>query len=392
MALPVWRAAVGGASPIRAVPSSNFCENAFPEAMLMRFGFILSILAGAIFSSSAMAQTEPSSGPYSVILTDKVGGAGGWDYVYADSIGRRLYIPRSGRGTGRVAVYDLDSLEPVGEIANTNGVHGVAVDPKSRHGFASCSPVIMFDTTTLKPITTIHVDGGPDGILFDPATDQVFVFSHRQPNATVLNAADGSVVGTINFGGAPEEAASDGAGHIYVDIVDRDNVAVVDAKSLKVTAHYDMGGKGGSPAGLALDAKNHILFAFCRNPATVVILSADSGQIITSLPIGNGVDAAEFNPDTMEAFSSQGDGTLSVIKENSPTDFAVEQTVVTKPGARTSTLDRKNGRIILVTAEMLRPATRAATGPGTRPTGGGEGGFRRGRMVPDSFTILVVGR
>jgi hypothetical protein len=344
-----------------------------------------------MIASIASAQTQPSGGPYSVILTDKVGGVGGWDYVYADSNARRLYIPRTGKGTGRVTVFDLDTLQPVGEIADTNGVHGVAIDPKSGHGFVSCNPVVMFDAATLKPIATVRVDGRPDGILLDPATQHVFIFSHRAPNATVLNAADGSIVGTIDLGGSPEQAASDGAGHIYVDIEDGDNVAVVDANTLKVTAHYDLGGKGGGPGGLALDAKNHILFAFCHDPQTAVILNADTGQIITSLPIGKGVDAAEFNPDTLEAFSSQGDGTLTVIKETGPTDFAVEQTVQTKPSARTSTLDTKNGRIILIGADMLPPSTQPATQP-SASGGGGEGTSRRGRMVPDSFTIIVVGK
>ena len=211
----------------------------------------------------------------------------------------------------------------VGGEGGTNGVHGVAVDPKSKHGFTSSKPVVMFDTQTLATIKTIAVDGNPDGILFDPATSRVFVLSHRAPNATVINSADGSVVGTIDLGGAPEQAVSDGIGQVYVDIEDRDNVAVVDAKSLKVSAHHDVAGKGGGPGGLAMDSKNHILFVFCHNPHTAVILNADDGKIITTLPIGNGVDAGEFNPSTMEAFSSQRDGTLTVIKENSPTSFQV---------------------------------------------------------------------
>jgi DNA-binding beta-propeller fold protein YncE len=203
----------------------------------------------------------------------------------------------------------------------------------------------------------------------------------------VINAADGSVAGTIDLGGQPEEAASDGNGHIYIDLEDKDAVAAVDAKTMKLTATYDLGGKGGGPGGLAMDAKNHILFSFCHDPQTVVILNADDGKIITSLPIGNGVDAAEFNPDTMEAFSSQGDGTLTVIKENSPTDFVVEQSV--------TTLDSKTGQIYLITADMAAPATRpAADAPagGQAAPGGGRRRGGRGQMVPDSFTILVVGK
>src|SRR5207249_65384 len=165
----------------------------------------------------------------------------------------------------------------------------------------------------------------------------IYVFSHSAPNATVLDAKDGSVFGTIDLGGAPEQAASDGQGHLYVDLEDKDQVAVVDVKTLQVTAHYDFGGKGGGPAGLALDAKNHILFAFCRKPQTCVVLNADDGKIITTLAIGAGTDGGGFNPATMEAFSSQRDGTLTIIKENSPTSFEVEQTVQTKQGAKTCT-------------------------------------------------------
>ena len=337
--------------------------------------------------ASGSAQETSTDQPYKVMRTDKVGGPGGWDYVYADAEGRRLYIPRSGGrgGPGRVTVFDLDTLKPTGEVHDTNAVHGVAVDPKSGHGFTSSKPVVMFDTKTLATIKTIDVQGNPDGILFDPATQHVFVLSHRTPNATVINAADGAVVGTIDLGGAPEQAASDEHGHVYIDIENKDNVAVVDAKTLKVTAHYDLAGKGGGPGGLAIDAKNHILFVFCHNPHTAVILNADDGHIITTLPIGDGVDAGEFNPNTLEAFSSQRDATLTVIKEKSPSEFIVEQTVQTKPGARTSTLDTRTNRVFLVTAEQApAPAQPAEGGQGRR------GG--RGQMVPDSFTILVVGK
>jgi DNA-binding beta-propeller fold protein YncE len=199
----------------------------------------------------------------------------------------------------------------------------------------------MFDAKTLMPIKTIDVQGNPDGHFFDPFNRRVYILSHAVPYVTVIDAKDGSIVGTIDVGGMPEQAASDGRGHIYIDIEDKDNIAVVDAKTLTVTAHYDVAGKGGTCAGLALDAKNHILFAACRNPANMVILNADDGKIITTLPIGNLCDGVVFNPKTMEAFSSQGDGTLTVIKENSPTSFVVEQTVQTMPSAKTMTLDRR---------------------------------------------------
>jgi len=344
---------------------------------MRRFGLI-ALAAGIVLVASLGVSQQP--GPYRVIKTAKVGGAGGFDYVYADEAGRRLYIPRTG-ATPRITVYNLDTLEFVGEVPNANA-RGAAVDAKSNHGFGSSKPVVMWDAKTLATIKTIEVEGGPDGILADPFNGRVWVFSHRAPNATVINGADGSVVGTADLAGAPEQAVTDGKGHLWVDIEDKDNVAAVDAATMKATAHYDLGGKGGGPGGLALDAKNHILFAACHNPATMVILNADNGKILDALPIGTGVDGAVFNPNTMEAFSSQGDGTLTVIKENSPTSFVVEQTVQTMRGAKTLTLDGKTNHILLIAAEYGAPTT--------PPKEGGRAG--RGPMVPDSFTILMVGK
>jgi hypothetical protein len=281
-----------------------------------------------------------------------------------------------------VLVFNLDTLESVGEISKASA-RGAAVDPKSGHGFCSSKPVVMWDTKTLATIKTIDVQGNPDGILFDPFNDRLWVFSHSAPNATVINAADGTVVGTVDLGGAPEQAVTDSKGPLWVDLEDKDQVAAVDAKTLAVTAHYDLAGKGKAPAGLGFDVKNHILFIGCGDtPQTMVIMNADNGNIITALPIGNGVDGALFNPATMEAFSSQRDGTLTVVKENSPTSFVVEQTVQTKTGAKTLTLDTKTNQILLITAEYGPPPT--------PPPAGGRGG--RAPMLPDSFQILVVGK
>ncbi|MBV9550622.1 MAG: hypothetical protein JO256_13220 [Alphaproteobacteria bacterium] len=341
----------------------------------------------ALALAGAQAQPAPAAGPYSVVKTATVGGEGGFDYVYADVAGRRLYVPRSGQGPlGRISVYDLDSLQPVGEIAGFNG-HGAAVDPRSGHGFATSKPVAMWDTKTLAPIKSIDVQGNPDGILFDAFNQRVYILSHGAPNMTVINSVDGSVVGTIDLGGAPEQAVTDGAGHIYVDIEDKGQVAVVDARTMAVTARYDLGNPGLTPAGLAFDARNHILFAACRNPASMVILNADTGKILATLPIGTGTDGATFNPATMEAFSSQGDGTLTVIKENSPTSFAVEQTVQTKVGAKTLTLDTKTNRILLITAEFAPPPA-----PANPPPAGGRGRGGRGPAIPGSFSIIAVGK
>jgi DNA-binding beta-propeller fold protein YncE len=335
--------------------------------------------ATVLFSCISRAEHTPVAGPYKVLKATKVGGEGGFDYVYADVAGRRLYVPRLGP-SGRITVFDLDTLKAVGEIAGVSA-HGVAVDSKSHHGFGSSQPVAMWDSKSLTKIKTIDVEGGPDGIMNDPFNDRIYVFSHRAPNATAIDAKNGSVVGTIDLGGAPEQAVSDAKGHLYVDLEDKGSIAVVDAKTLKVTTTYDLQGKGGTCAGLAIDVKHRILFAACRNPQTMVILKADDGKILETLPIGSGTDGAVFNPKTMEAFSSQGDGTLTIVKENSPTSFVVEQTVQTSPHAKTLTLDTRTNQIVLIHSEFTPPPP---TPPGERPA--------RGQMVPGTFSILVVGK
>jgi DNA-binding beta-propeller fold protein YncE len=348
---------------------------------ILKFNCLL-FLSGTI-TSVFIGPPLSAAEPYKVLKTTQTMGTGGIDYVYADNDNRRLYVPRG----SQVLVFDLDSLKSVGAIPNARA-RGVAVDPKSQHGFCSSSPVVMWDAKTLETVKTIEVQGRPDGILFEPMTERIYVFSHSQPNATVIDGKEGSVVGTIDLGGAPEQAASDGQGHLYVDLEDKDNIAVVDVKTLKVTAHYDLNGKGGGPGGLGLDVKNHILFAMCHEPQTCVVINADDGKILTTVPIGRGTDGGGFNPSTMEAFSSQGDGTLTIIKENSPTSFEVEQTVQTKPRAKTCTLDTKNNQIVLIAVE---PAPAAA---GTTPEtpAGDQAGRRQRGGGPGLLDILVVGR
>lgn len=344
----------------------------------MRFSRLLLSFTVLAIAAAASAGEAADGGPYKVIKTGKVGGAGGFDYVTADSDGRKLYVPRG----NRVVVYDLDSLTQVGEIPDTKGVHGVAIDPATGHGFASSNPVVMFDTKELKTIKSINVEGGPDAILFDKATDHVMVMSHRQPNVTVISSKDGSIVGTIDLGGQPEQGASDEQGKVYINLEDKSKVAVVDSKANKLIATYDLAGKGEGPSGLGFDAKNHVIFSFCHNK-TAVILNADDGKILATLPIGSGVDAGAFNPATGEAFSSQRDGTLTVIKETSPTSFEVEQTVQTKTGAKTCSLDTKTNQVYLITADFKPPPADAQENGRRR---------RRGEMIPDSFTVLVVGK
>jgi DNA-binding beta-propeller fold protein YncE len=358
------------------------------------------ILMGAIVftAASGSAQQPSSSGPYKVLKTARVGGEGGFDYIYADVDGRRLYIPR--RATpelpvGRITVFNLDTIEPVGEIPDTGG-NGVAVDPKSGHGFSSSKPVSMFDTKTLKLIKKIDVGAAqPDGILFDAFNERVYIFSHPTKDATVIDAKDGTVLGTIDLGGVPEQAVADGKGNLWAVMQDPEgSVTAVDVKTMKATAHYPFGDKGGGCNGLALDMKNHVLFAACArsgNPPAqppqpqMVILSAETGKILTTLPLAGGSDGAQFNPTTMEAFSSHGNGTLTIVKEKSPTSFEVEENLQTMNGARTLTFDSKTNHILTMSVERgpMPPA------PATPPAGGRP---PQAPMIPGSFSILVIGK
>ena len=330
-----------------------------------------------------LAQSSSGSGPYKVLKTAKAGGEGGYDYIFADVKARRLYVPRGGQ-TGRLTVFDLDTLESVGTIPNVSA-GGATVDSKSHHGFSTTKPITMWDARTLKVIKTIEVEGRPDGILTDPYNARVWVLSHQPPHATIIEAKTGTIIKTLDLGGAPEQAVSNGKGTIYVNIADQANIAVVDAKSLTVTAHYDMSSKGTGGSGLAFDAKNHILFAYYRQPSpVVVVVNAVKGDIITTLPTGAGVDTVAFNPTTMEAISAENGGTMTFIKENSPTDFIVEQTLPTMVGAKTLALDTKTSHLLTMAAEFGAPAPDAKPGPAGRPP--------RGPMIPDSFSILMIGK
>src|ERR1700690_759561 len=347
------------------------------------------LLGIGLLASNVLAQD--SATPYKVLDTTKLMGTGGIDYVYADNDGRRVYVPR---GTNTY-VFDLDTHQYIGTITNISG-HGVAIDTKTHHGISSSNPLGMFDTETMQKIKTIDVSGRPDGILLEPFTGKVFIFSHEAPSITMIDPKDGTVTGTIDVGGAMEQAQSDGQGKLYVDAEDEKKIAVVDLKTMKVVTKYDLGDGAGEPGGLGLDVKNHILFAMCADPNVCVVLNADDGKVLTTLPLGNGTDGGGFNPATMEAWSSQRDGTLTIIKESSPTSFAVEQTVQTKQGSKTCSLDAKNNVIVLVCTERAPQAAGAAPTPAptpaaaNAPAGQRRGG--RGGGGPGNLDVLFVGR
>jgi glutamine cyclotransferase len=341
-----------------------------------------------LFAANVLAQD--SNIPYKVLDTTQLMGNGGIDYVYADNDGRRVYVPRG----GSTFVFDLDSHKYIGSITNAGG-HGVAIDTKTHHGFSSAPKIAMFDTETMQKIKDIDVQGRPDGILLEPLTDRVYIFSHQAPSITVIDPKDGTVVGTVDVGGAMEQAQSDGQGKLYADVEDEKKIAVVDVKTLKVITKYDLGDSAGEPGGLGLDVKNHILFAMCANPNVCVVVNADDGKVLATLPLDGGTDGGGFNPATMEAWSSQRNGTLTIIKESSPTSFAVEQTVQTKTGCKTSSLDTKNNRIVLICTERLPQAAPATNAPAPAPATNAPAGQRRGgggRGGPGNLDVLWVGR
>jgi len=369
----------------------------------------LVLIAAVLTASSQLTLAQapaPQDGPYKVIKSARVGGEGGWDYIYANAEVRKLFIPRGATRAvpatdttpevaaipERLTIFDLDTLKPLGEISGIGG-NGAVVDAKVNHGFTSDHPkVSMFDTNTMTLIKSIDVGTAarPDGIYFDPFNEHVYVFSHPTKDATVIDAKDGTVLGTVDLGGTPEQGVGDGKGMLYDVMQDAvGGVAVVDVKTMKTITHYSFVDKGGCN-GLAIDAKNEILFAACSRPQpTMVIMSAKDGKIITTLPLAGGSDGAVFNPATMEAFSTGGNGTMTVVKENSPTSFVVEQNVQTMNGARTITLDTKTGHLFTMSQERGAPPAPAPAAAGAPPAGGRG---PQGTTVPGSFTILMVGK
>jgi len=396
----------------------------------MRRHALLFIVMAALSSAAGLAFQAGTAGPYKVLKTAKVGGEGGTDYIFADTVGRRLYITRGATQAQaatetrpavaafdkRLTIFDLDTLEPVGTIPGVGG-NGATVCPKTGHGFTSDHPQpSMFDVKAMTLIKTIGVPAGfsADGIYCDNSNDHVYIGSHPTKTMLVVDARDGAVLAHIDLGGVPEQSIGDGKGTVYQVLQDRPGgVAVIDGKTMKVTATYPLGDHGGCN-GLALDVKNQILFAACaavgpapargtpgqpapaaappdpsaRPPQRFVILSAKDGKILARLPLAGSSDGAVFNPATMEAFSSQGNGTMTIIKEKSPTSFEPVQDLKTWPtnGARTLAFDPRTNHLFAMASETAPPPPPP---PGATPPPGGRGG--RGSVIPGSFTIIVIG-
>jgi DNA-binding beta-propeller fold protein YncE len=328
----------------------------------------------AILLAGMAAAAAPG---YHLINTYKLGGEGGWDYLTIDSSARRLYISR---GT-HVIVIDADSGKQVGEIADTPGVHGIALAPEFNRGFVSNGregTVSIFDMQTLKTLSKVKVGENPDAILYDPATKRVFTFNGRSHDSTAIDAEKGTVVGTIKLEGKPEFAVSDGKGGVFVNIEDKNQVDSLDPNKLEVKANWPLAGCE-EPSGLAMDRKNRRLFSGCEK--LMAIVDADSGKVVSTQPICEGVDATAYDDETKLAFASCGDGKLTVIQEESPDKFSVAENATTQPGARTMALDPKTHQVYTVTAKFGPPP--AATADNPRP---------RRSIEPDSFVVLVLGK
>jgi DNA-binding beta-propeller fold protein YncE len=319
-----------------------------------------------------------ASSDYAVTNKYTLGGEGGWDYLTWDAAGQRLFITR---GT-HVIVVDAASGKQTADIPGTNGVHGVALAPELGKAFISDgreNKVTVVDLQTLRATGTIDVGNTPDAIAYEPKTKRVFTFNARGQDSTAIDAASGKVLGAIPVGGKPEFAVADGKGRLFVNNETTAELLELDPQALTVKNRWPMKGCE-EPSGLALDAKHEILFAGCGNKV-MAIVDAKKGQLITTEPIGAGVDGVAFDPGTGNAISSNGEGNLTIVHEDSPAKFTVVQTVPTQRGARTVTLDPKTHRIFTVTAEFGPPPAATADNPRPRPT-----------MVPGSFVLLVIER
>ena len=300
-----------------------------------------------LLSSSLFAAPAPSGG-YSVVKKIPIPGTGSWDYLTVDEAARRLYVSH---GT-QVEVIDIDSLSVVGSIPKTMGVHGIAIAPEQGRGFISdgqTSTVTVFDLKTLKPLTEVPSGQKPDAIIYDPATQRVFAFNGGSNNATAINAGTATVAGTVDLGGGPEFAAADGNGYVFNNLEDESLVLKINSRDLKVEQRWPTS-PCSSPSSMAMDRANRRLFVGCRSKV-MAVLNADTGKVITTLPIGEHVDATAFDQESKLIFNSNGEGTISVIHEDSPDKYTAVETVKTAPRAKTMALDPKTHRLFLSTAE-----------------------------------------
>jgi DNA-binding beta-propeller fold protein YncE len=342
-------------------------------AMHHRLGAGLMIAAVAVGAPAARAED------YKVLQKATLGGEGGWDYITVDPAAHRLYIARA----TRVMVVDADTLEPLGEIPDTAGVHGVAVVPNLGRGFTSngrAGTATVFDLKTLAKVGEVKTGENPDAILYEPKSGRVLTFNGRSHDATVIDPRAGASAGTIALGGKPEAAVYDEKGTVFVNIEDTSEIAALDPVAMKVKARWPLS-PCTEPSGLAIDRAHRRLFAACDNKMMAVV-DADSGKVVATPAIGEGTDGAAFDADRQLAFSTNGrDGTLTVVREAAPDKFEIVQTLPTARSARTVALDPVTHRVYTVAAQFGPAPSPTAEQPRPRPP-----------VLPGTFQVIVVGR
>ncbi|MDB4911926.1 MAG: hypothetical protein JWO39_2749 [Gemmatimonadetes bacterium] len=333
----------------------------------------------ALLVAAAVQLAAQSAAPYHQIASYTLGGDGGWDYLTLDTVYHRLFVARN----DRVMVIDQSSGKLLGEIPGLHRTHGVALDYHSQHGFVTASgdsSVTMFDLATLKVLGAAKAGAGADALIFDEGSGHAFSFNGSGNSATVIDGRTGKSVATIPLGGSPEFAVSDGMGKVFVNLEDSSAVVEIDARANRVTRRWSLA-PCESPSGLAIDIAHHRLFSGCENKM-MAISDYGAGKVLSTAPIGSGVDADRFDPGTGLAFSSNGEGSITVVHEDSPEKFSVAQTIATAPGARTMELDHASHRLYTVTAKF-GPVPEHATPDNPR---------RRPPILPNSFVLLVLGQ
>lgn len=341
---------------------------------------LLLLTASLVVVGAVRAAPQGTAGVsgYHLIRRLKLGGTGGWDYLIVDQATHRVFISR---GT-HVMVVDPENDKVIGDIPDTQGIHGIALAAEFNKGFTSngrTATSTIFDLASLKTRGEVATGKDPDAILYDPSSKRIFTFNGDANNATAIDANDGKVAGTVPLGGGPEFAAADGKGHVFVNLEDKSQLVKFDSKTLKVENTWPLA-PCESPSGLAIDAKHEILIVGCHNKM-MVFVDGNSGKVNGTVPIGQGVDANRFDPGTGLAFASCGDGTLTIAHEDAPDKFSLVETITTQRGARTMALDESNHNFYLITAEFGTTPVATPENPRPRPT-----------TVPDTFTLLIYGR
>ena len=338
---------------------------------------VCGLALSSVAATSVAPQTAGSSG-YHLVKKIKLGGAGGWDYLEVDPATHRLFITR---GT-HVMVVDPEQGTVIGDIPNTQGVHGVALVDEFNRGFTSngkSADSTIFDLTSLKTVGTAKAEKDADGIVYDPFSKRVFTFNGDANSSSAIDAATGQLVRSFALGGGPEFAASDGKGKMFVNLEDKSSLVKFDAKTLRIENTWPLA-PCESPSGLAIDAQHEILVVGCHNKM-MAFVDGNTGKILGTVPIGQGVDANRFDPETGYAFASCGDGSITVAHEDSPTKFSVIDTIETQRGARTMAIDYTTHVVYTVTAEFGPAPAATAENPRPRPA-----------IIPDTFTLLVYAK